>query len=125
MKASEAARLASSIAEDHFGVGGPVVSLPGELDWNFRIGEGHGARLLKLARESRWPVLEMTRAALTHLDGLGGRTPLPVEPLALDPTPPTPLEPAAAAAPGTSPFPRFEFEGATLGAFCFTFLPGV
>ncbi|NNF27672.1 MAG: aminotransferase class III-fold pyridoxal phosphate-dependent enzyme, partial [Gemmatimonadetes bacterium] len=42
-----------------------------------------------------------------------------------DPTPPTPLEPAAAAAPGTSPFPRFEFEGATLGAFCFTFLPGV
>ena len=123
MKPSEAAIVATRVGAAHFGLEGPAHPLPGELDWNFRMGAGDGARLLKLARESRWPVLEMTVAALRHLDGLGGRTPLPIDPTGAGPIQ---RDPDGTGEPGRRPFvPEVDLEGATVGAFCLTYLPGV
>ena len=121
MNPADATRLAASVAEEHFGATGPVRLLAGELDWNVRIGEDPDVRLLKMARGDRRPVLELTRAALHHLDGLDGRTPLVV-----DPVPPGRSHPPDAGGPRdmAPPLPWIEADGERLSALCLTFLPG-
>ncbi|MDH3223071.1 MAG: aminotransferase class III-fold pyridoxal phosphate-dependent enzyme, partial [Gemmatimonadota bacterium] len=105
----ETLRLVGDFAQEHFGLHGPVEALPGEFDLNFKVGEGAGARLLKLAPQDRLAILDLTRSALTHLKGLGGRVPVPVPPMSRT---------------GAEGFPQLRVAGVPFSALCLTFLPG-